>query len=73
MQRQSDDWLKVVAVARRLGVSPSKVRQLISEGSLPAIRHGKRGMYLVRESACAAYLAALEGTFTTALVNKGAA
>lgn len=61
----ADAWLKVTAVAPRLGVSASKVRELIKGGSLRAIRHGKRGMYLVPESECDSYLEALEGNLAT--------
>lgn len=46
-KRANRSLLSTREVAERLGISPNRVRQLISSGQLPAERVGK--VYVVRE------------------------
>lgn len=45
----SEVQIRVKEAAKRLGLHPSRIRQLITEGKLPAIRHGKR-LLLIKET-----------------------
>ncbi|WP_460460480.1 Rv2175c family DNA-binding protein [Angustibacter peucedani] len=42
-----DEWLTVPDVADRLGVADTKVRQLLQEGALLAVRRGERNVVSV--------------------------
>lgn len=50
-------FLRVVELADRAGVSPSKIRLLIKDGKLAAERDSDRGMYLIPEAEGERYLA----------------
>ncbi|ACU71798.1 hypothetical protein Caci_2889 [Catenulispora acidiphila DSM 44928] len=50
-------FLRVAAVATRIGASESKVRIMIRKKLIAAERDGERGMYLVPETECDRYLA----------------
>ena len=64
--RNSDEWLSVTEVARRIGRSQSGVRALIREGKLVGKQHVAGGKWQVRESECDRYEAELESGVLTA-------
>jgi len=60
-----DRWLRLSAVAARIGRSRETARQLVVGGSIKGVRHSPRGAWQVRESECDRYVADLEsGTLT---------
>lgn len=56
----ADRWLRLTAVAERIGCSRETARQLVLGGSIKGVRHRPRGAWQVRESECDRYLADLE-------------
>lgn len=55
-----DRWLRISAVAVRVGRSREATRQLVVGGIIRGSRHNPRGAWQVRESECERYLADLE-------------
>lgn len=62
MHDEEDPWLKLSAIAPRIGKSREFARQLVVAGVLSGTRHGERGGWQVRASECDRYLASLQMT-----------
>ncbi len=55
---ETERWIDVQEVVRRLGVHEQTVRRWIKRGELPAIMFGRRSGYRIRERDLDAFIAA---------------